>query len=96
MDTIIEQHEYHNEVGLNDYERFYFRKYFHENIDALERFRKKISKEQKEGFYRGEPYTVKLFKIKGDKIHFIKLSRKKVDAYIKELKEKLDKNEKNG
>ena len=90
MDTMIEQHEYHKEVGLNDYERFYFRRYFHENIDALERFRKKISKEQKEGFYRGEPYTVKSFKIKGDKIYFIKLNRKKVDAYIKEVKEKLE------
>ena len=96
MDTIIEQHEYHNEVGLNDYERFYFRRYFHENIDALERFRKKISKEQREGIYRGEPYVVRYFKIKGDKLFYIKLSRKKVDAYIREVKEKLDKNEKIG
>ena len=93
MNMTIEQHEYHNEVGLNDYERFYFRKYFHENIEALERFRKSISKEQKEGFNRGEPYVVKLFKTKGDKIHFITLNRKKVDAYIREIKEKNNINE---
>lgn len=96
MDTIIEQHEYHNEVGLNDYERFYFRRYFQDNIKKLEYFRKAISKTQKEGFYRGEPYVVRHFKIKGDKLFYIKLSRKKVDAYIREVKEKLDKNEKNG
>lgn len=96
MDTIIEQHEYHNEVGLNDYERFYFRRYFQDNIKKLEYFRKVISKTQKEGFYRGEPYVVRHFKIKGDKLFYIKLSRKKVDAYIREVKEKLDKNEKNG
>ena len=35
MDAIIEQHEYHNEVGLNDYERFYFRKYFHLYISGM-------------------------------------------------------------
>ena len=86
----MNEYEYHKEVGLNDYERFYFRRFFHENLDALERFRKKLSKEQKNGFYRGEPYVVKFFKIKGDKIHFIKLNRKKVDAYIKEVKEKLE------
>lgn len=43
----IKQHEYHKEVGLNDYERFYFRRFFNENLDALERFRKNISNEQK-------------------------------------------------
>lgn len=93
MDTIIEQHEYHAEVGVNDYERFYFRRYFHDDIKKLEYFRKIISKEQKEGFNRGESYVVRRFKIKGDKLFYIKLSRKKVDAYIKELKEKNDINE---
>jgi hypothetical protein len=87
----IKQHEYHKEVGLNDYERFYFRRFFHENLDALERFRKNISNEQKKGIYRGEPYVVRHFKINGDKLFYIKLSRKKVDAYIREVKEKLDK-----
>lgn len=96
MDTINEQHEYHEEVRVNDYERFYFRRYFHDDIKKLEYFRKIISKQQKEGFNRGEPYVVRHFKIKGDKLFYIKLSRKKVDAYIRELKEKLDKNEKNG
>ena len=90
MDTIIEQHEYHNEVGLNDYERFYFRRCFQDNIKKLEYFRKVISKTQKDGFHRGEPYVVRHFKIKGDKLFYIKLSRKKVDAYIKELKDKLE------
>ena len=93
MDTMIEQHEYHKEVGLNDYERFYFRRYFHDDIKKLEYFRKIISKDQKEGFNRGEPYVVRHFKIKGDKLFYIKLSRKKVDAYIKELKEKLKQDE---
>ena len=89
----IKQHEYHKEVGLNDYERFYFRRFFNENLDALERFRKNISNEQKKGIYRGEPYVVRFFKIKGDKLYHIKLSRKKVDAYIREVKEKLDKSQ---
>ncbi len=93
MDTIIEQHEYHEEVGVNDYERYYFRRYFHDDIKRLEYFRKIISKEQKEGFNSGEPYVVRSFKIKGDKLFHIKLSRKKVDAYIKELKEKNNINE---
>ena len=86
----MNEYEYHKEVGLNDYERFYFKRFFHENLDALNRFRKAISKDQKNGFYRGEPYVVKLFKIKGGKVLYIKLSRKKVDAYIKEVKEKLE------
>ena len=90
MDTIIEQHEYHKEVDLNDYERFYFRRYFQDNLKKLEHFRKVISKGQKDGFYRGEPYVVRHFKIKGDKLYYIKLSRKKVDAYIREVKEKLE------
>lgn len=93
MDTINEQHEYHEEVGVNDYERFYFKRYFHDDIKKLEYFRKTISKDQKDGFYRGEPYVVRHFKIKGDKLFYIKLSRKKVDAYIKELKEKAKQNE---
>lgn len=96
MDTNIEQHEYHSEVGLNDYERFYFRRYFRDNIEKLERFRKVISKDQKEGIYRGESYAIRRFKINGDKLYYIKLNRKKVDAYIREVKEKLDKNEKIG
>ena len=49
MDTINEQHEYHEEVRVNDYERFYFRRYFHDDIKKLEYFRKVISKTQKEG-----------------------------------------------
>jgi len=96
MDTIIEQHEYHQEVGLNDYERFYFRRYFNDDIKKLEYFRKIISKDQKDGFYGGEPYVVRSFNIKGGKLFHIKISRKKVDAYIREVKEKLHKNEKIG
>lgn len=88
-------HEYHKEVELNDYERFYFRYVFHDNIGRLERFRKVVSKSQKQGNYRGEPYVDRTFKVKGGKVYFIRLSRKKVNAYINELKEKLAQNEKN-
>ena len=88
MDTNIEQHEYHSEVRLNNYERFFFRRYFRDNIEKLERFRKAISKDQKEGIYRGEPYAIRCFKTEGDKLHYIQLNRKKVDAYIREIKEK--------
>ena len=84
-------HEYHKEVGLNDYERFYFKHIFGDNLERLRDFRKKVSKEQKEGWYRGEPYVVKVFKDKGGKNLFIQLNRKKVDAYIKEVEAKNNK-----
>ena len=88
-------HKYHKEVGLNDYERFYFKYVFHDNINKLERFRKVVAKDQKEGVNRGEPYVDRHFKVKGGKAYIIHLNRKKVDAYINELKEKLIQNEKN-
>lgn len=84
-------HEYHKEVGLNDYERFYFKHIFGDNLERLRDFRKKVSKEQKEGWYRGEPYVVKVFKDKGGKNLFIQLNRKKVDAYIREVETKNNK-----
>ena len=84
-------HEYHKEVGLNDYERFYFKHIFGDNLERLRDFRKKVSKEQKEGWYRGEPYVVKVFKDKGGKNLFIQLNRKKVDAYIREVEAKNNK-----
>lgn len=84
-------HEYHKEVGLNDYERFYFKHCFGDNLERLKDFRKKVSKEQKDGWYRGEPYVVKVFKDKGGKNLFIQLNRKKVDAYIREVEAKNNK-----
>ena len=48
-------------------------------------FRKSIAKEQKEGFYRGEAGTFRHFMTKGGKLKSIWLSRKKVDAYIREV-----------
>ena len=78
-----EQHEYHKEVGLNNYEKAYFKKTFGTNMERLLAFRKAISEEQKAGIYRGEPYTYKWFMTKGGKLMNIRLSRKKVDAYIK-------------
>ena len=73
----------HKEVGLNDYEKFYFKKHFGTNLKRLYAFRKAISKDQSQGFYRSECYTYRAFMLKGGKYHSIMLNRKKVDAYIK-------------
>lgn len=76
---------YHKTVGLNNYERNYFKKHFGTNLTRLYLFRKSIAKEQKEGFYRGEVGTFRHFMDKGGKLKSIWLSRKKVDAYIREV-----------
>lgn len=70
----------HDEVGLNNYELSYFKKTFGTNMERLQAFRKAIGKEQE---YRDEPYTYKWFMTKGGKLMSIRLSKKKVDAYIK-------------
>ena len=79
-------HKRHKEVGLNNFEKAYFKKFFGTNMKRLLAFRNVISKEQKAGLYRGEPYTYKWFVSKGGKIMSICLNRKKVDAYIKLIK----------
>lgn len=77
-----EQHEYHKEVGLNDYEKFFFKKVFGTNMKRLLAFRKEISKRQKWNYYNN-PWTYEWFSVKGGKWLTIRLNRKKVDAYIK-------------
>lgn len=72
----------HEEVGLNNYEKFFFKKTFGTNMKRLLAFRKVVSKEQKNN-YHDEPYTYKWFAVKGGKWLTIRLSKKKVDAYIK-------------
>jgi len=82
-------HEYHETVGLNNYERQYFQKHFKGNLERLRKFRKVISKEQSRGFYSNNMTrvfgTFREFKIKGNEYRSIWLTRKKVDAYISEL-----------
>ena len=82
-------HEYHETVGLNSYERWYFQKFFGNNLKRLRRFRKIIAKEQSRGFYANtytDPFgTFRSFMVKGNKYRSIWLTRKKVDAYIREV-----------
>ena len=77
-------------IKLNNYEKFFFNKFFGTNLKRLRAFRKAVSKEQREGIYRGEPYTYKWFNVKGGKLLNIQLSRKKIDKYI-ELIEQINK-----
>lgn len=84
----MEVHEHHETVGLNNFERSYFKKHFGDNIARLRRFRKIIAKEQKSGIYRGEVGTFRSFPVKGKEYMSIWLSRKKVDAYIREISNK--------
>lgn len=82
-------HKYHKTVGLNNYERKYFQKHFGNNLSRLIMFRKAISKEQTWGYYANDNKigTFRTFLIKGGKQKTIWLTRKKVDAYIREIKE---------
>lgn len=81
-------YEKHDTVGLNNYERKYFQKHFGTNIKRLLMFRKKVSKEQSEGWYKGTSVgTFRTFRTKGGKSNTIWLTRKKIDAYIREIKE---------
>jgi hypothetical protein len=51
-------------------------------------FRKKVSKDQSEGWYKGTSVgTIRTFRTKGGKCNSIWLTRKKIDAYIREIKE---------
>ena len=79
-------HKYHKTVGLNSYERNYFQKHFGNNIKRLLMFRKTISKEQSNGFYSNYAIgTYRTFQLKGGKNNSIWLTRKKIDAYIREI-----------
>lgn len=68
-------------VGLNNYERKYFQKCFGNNLKRLMLFRKVVSKEQA---WRQGP-VFRSFSIKGGYYRSITLTRKKVDAYIREI-----------
>ena len=85
MDNEYTPGQGHDEVGLNNYELSYFKKTFGTNMERLQAFRKVISKEQREDIY-GEPCTYKWFMTKGGKMKTIRLTVKKVDAYIKLIK----------
>lgn len=74
----------HN-LRLNDFERFYFQKFFGKDLKRLERFRTAICKDQKCGINRGLSYTSRVFKTKGGKVHIIYLNKHKIDAYIAEI-----------
>ena len=68
-------------VGLNNYERKYFQKYFGNNLKRLMLFRKAISKEQA-GY---QSATFRRLPIKGGYYLSFSLTRRKVDAYIREI-----------
>ena len=75
--------ECHKEVGLNNYEKFFFRRVFGTNLKRLAAFRKAVMKRQ---HYYGNPYSPELFSVKGGKWLSISISKKKVDAYVKLIK----------
>ena len=74
--------EYHKEVGLNNYEKFFFRRVFGTNLKRLMAFRKAVKKRQN----HGDSYTCEQFSVKGGKWLKIYISKKKIDAYIKLIK----------
>jgi hypothetical protein len=77
-----------NNVGLNDYERYYFDSQFKGNLKRLKALRKSIAKSLEIDDYNADGcYVTKTFVGKGGKRHFIRLSKKKVDKYIEQLKE---------
>lgn len=75
--------EYHKEVGLNNYEKFFFRRVFGTNLKRLMAFRKAVMKRQN---YHGDSDTCEQFSVKGGKWLRICISKKKIDAYIKLIK----------
>lgn len=75
--------EYRKEVGLNNYETFFFRRVFGTNIKRLMAFRKAVMKRQNE---HGHSDTCEHFFIENEKCLRIYMSKKKVDAYIKLIK----------
>jgi predicted enzyme related to lactoylglutathione lyase len=75
--------EYNKEVGLNNYEKFFFRRVFGTNLKRLMAFRKAVMKRQND---HGDSYTCEQFSVKGGKWLRIYISKKKVDAYIKLIK----------
>ena len=75
--------EYHKEVGLNNYEKFFFRRVFGTNLKRLAAFRKAVMKRQN---YHGNSYSSELFSVKGGKWLSICISKKKIDAYMKLVK----------
>ena len=81
-------YEHHDTVGLNNYECNYFKKHFGNNLKRLALFRKVIAHDQKYGWYRGEVGTSRSFMTKGNKYNSIWLSKKKIDAYIREITNK--------
>ena len=75
--------KYYKDVGLNNYEKFFFRRVFGTNLKRLMAFRKAVMKRQN---YHGNPYTYEQFSVKGGKWLKICISKKKIDTYIKLIK----------
>jgi len=75
--------KYNKEVKLNNYEIFFFRRVFSTNLKRLMAFRKAVMKRQN---YHGDSYTCEHFSVKGGKWLKIYISKKKIDAYIKLIK----------
>ena len=75
--------KHHKEVGLNNYEKFFFRRVFGTNLKRLMAFRKAVMKRQN---YHGDSYIWEHFSVEGGKWLNIRMSKKKIDAYIKLIK----------
>lgn len=75
---------YHKQ-RLNDYERWYFKKFFKTNVKRLLAFRKKLKNYidyNKITFGENAGPTKFKFKTKGDVEHEINISRKSIDLYL--------------
>lgn len=86
------KYEYKEKTKLNDYEKFYFQKFFKNNLKRLLAFRKKLGKEiENVAWWRTEyederaGQTKRIWKSKGGKKHTIRINKSMIDLYIKSL-----------
>lgn len=75
--------EPYKKIRLNKYEMFFFRRVFGTNLKRLMTFRKAVMKRQNS---HGNSYSSELFSVKGGKWLSIRISKKKIDAYIELIK----------
>jgi len=75
-------------VGLNNYEKFFFNSQFGDNVNRLRAFRRSVTRQLAgDSYFTDGVFVTKTFVTKGEKYHQIRISKKKIDAYI-ELVEK--------
>ena len=71
---------------MTNLEREYFNTF---TLERLQQFRKVVSEEQKNGFWRGEGYVTRVWMRPGGKMITLLINRRKID---KAIEERLNKN----